>query len=251
MLSFLPLHAAGLYNEAGDAVGPKLSDFVVSSYTPTLSALLPRTSEPSPPITGETRLLAVAQASPSGHAVITGTTEEIDYIQAELGNSLSIKTLVGKEANIENVVEFLQDSNWVHFACHGVQDPVQPTNSALLLAGNERLTLSRMVELNVARGELAFLSACQSGKGDPRLSDEAVHLGAGMLIAGYKGVIATMWSIRDRDAPLVARNVYRHLRKEGLNSMEAARGLQLAVDALREEHRAPFVSWVPFVHIGR
>ena len=42
--------------------------------------------------------------------------------------------------------------------------------------------------------QLAFLSACQTSVGDKSLSEEAVHLAAGMLAVGYRGVIATMWS---------------------------------------------------------
>ncbi|KAF8597919.1 hypothetical protein BDV93DRAFT_512982 [Ceratobasidium sp. AG-I] len=41
---------------------------------------------------------------------------------------------------------------------------------------------------------------------------ECVHLAAGMLIAGYPSVIATMWSISDDDAPSVADKVYFDMR---------------------------------------
>lgn len=49
--------------------------------------------------------------------------------------------------------------------------------------------------------ELAFLSACQTAVGDEKIPEESIRLAAGMLAVGYKGVIATMWSIRDDDAP--------------------------------------------------
>jgi CHAT domain-containing protein len=39
----------------------------------------------------------------------------------------------------------------------------------------------------------AFLSACETAKGDHDYADEAVHLAASMLFAGFKSVIATMW----------------------------------------------------------
>ena len=58
--------------------------------------------------------------------------------------------------------------------------------------------------------DLAFLSACQKSTGDGRLSEEAVHLAAGMLAAGYRGVIATMWLIRDRYASEFAK-VFRQI----------------------------------------
>ena len=55
-----------------------------------------------------------------------------------------------------------------------------------------------------------LLSACQKSTGDGRLSEEAVHLAAGMLAASYRGVIATMWSVRDRYASELAK-VFRQI----------------------------------------
>jgi len=56
-------------------------------------------------------------------------------------------------------------------------------------------------------GGLAFLSACQTAIGDEELIDEALYIAAGTLFAGYGGVIGSMWSISDRYAPEVARDV--------------------------------------------
>lgn len=49
----------------------------------------------------------------------------------------------------------------------------------------------------------AGLAACQTAKGDADLPDEAVHLAAGMLVAGFPALIAAIWLIQDKDAPLV------------------------------------------------
>jgi CHAT domain-containing protein len=43
--------------------------------------------------------------------------------------------------------------------------------------------------------QLAYPSACHTSAGDEKLSEEAVHLAAGMMAAGYRGVLATMWEI--------------------------------------------------------
>jgi hypothetical protein len=40
----------------------------------------------------------------------------------------------------------------------------------------------------------------QTATGSQALQDESVHLAAGMLLAGYRGVIGTTWSIMDNDA---------------------------------------------------
>ncbi|KAF8436642.1 hypothetical protein L210DRAFT_3548852 [Boletus edulis BED1] len=39
------------------------------------------------------------------------------------------------------------------------------------------------------------------------LTDEAIHIAAGMLFAGYGGVIGTMWSISDKLAPVMWRGI--------------------------------------------
>jgi CHAT domain-containing protein len=40
---------------------------------------------------------------------------------------------------------------------------------------------------------LAFLSACETAKVHKNVPDEAMHLAATLLFAGFRGVIATMW----------------------------------------------------------
>jgi len=102
------------------------------------------------------------------------------------------------------------------------------------------------------RADFAFLSACQTATGDKRLPEEAIHLAAGLMLAGYRGVIATMWSIQDKDAPVIADHVYAKLFKDTQqNSTGAALALHHAVKLLRQQvGDSAFLSWVPFIHVG-
>jgi CHAT domain-containing protein len=155
-------------------------------------------------------------------------------------------------ATIDEVQKGMRKSRWVHFACHGVQS-ASPTESALLLARSSRLTISNIIELSLPNADLAFLSACQTATGSKWLQDESVHLAAGMLLAGYRGVIGTMWSIMDNDAPQVAGNVYAHLLETSPPDLtRAAEALHLAVQKLREQsgEKKSFLHWVPFIHFG-
>ena len=86
----------------------------------------------------------------------------------------------------------MKEADWVHFPCHGIQDLVIPIESGLCLADGRRLKVRDIIALSRPHGGLAFLSACQTAMGDDRLSDEAIHVAAGMLFAGYGGVIGTM-----------------------------------------------------------
>ena len=144
---------------------------------------------------------------------------------------------------------------WIHLACHGKQDATDPTQSAFHLYDGP-LTLSALMNTTSDNAELAFLSACQTAVGDEKIPEESVHLAAGMLVVGFKGVIATMWSIGDEDAPTVAEAYYKKLI-EPRNSGEvkvgtgAAYALHEATRVLRgkvgEEN---VVKWAPFVHFG-
>jgi CHAT domain-containing protein len=100
---------------------------------------------------------------------------------------------------------------------------------------------------------LLFLSACQTATGDKTLVQEAIHLAAGMLSVGYQGVIVTMWSIMDSDAPVVADEVYAQLFKDLEPApTQAAHALHNAVKKLIESSNGTksFLEWVPFIHIG-
>ena len=176
--------------------------------------------------------------------------DELDRIDKH-ANKFTILRLNESAATVDNVIDGMKQSSWVHFACHGEQKVSNPTESALLLANGSRLTLSKIIQLHLPHADLAFLSACQTATGTEVLAEEAVHLTAGLLLAGYRGVIGTMWSIMDKDAPDVADEVYTELLSmDKPDSSQAAYALHVAVKNLRQKPNQSFFSWVPFVHFG-
>ncbi|KAJ7810356.1 CHAT domain-containing protein [Mycena olivaceomarginata] len=240
-LAFLPIHAAGLYGE-NQAFGSKLSDFLISSYTPLLTALI-EGFRPQSESQEALQLLAVTQPSADGQYYIPGTQKEIECIQKHARGKVHFQWLDERMATIDNVQKGMKNSRWVHFACHGVQS-ASPTESALLLAGSSQLTLSNMIQLSLPNADLAFLSACQTATGSQQLQDESLDT---------EVFIGTMWSIMDNDAPQVASDVYAHiLEASPPDSTRAAEALHLAVRKLREQPGAEksFLHWVPFIHFG-
>ena len=247
-LTFLPIHASGLYGETNQ---PKIFDYVVSSYTPTLTALL-NVERLDAQRSGKPRLLAVSQPEAPMQIPLPGTTREINVIRAirDQNCHLRVTALNGKDATVEAVLRSMKDCNWIHLACHGIQDPTRPTNSAFLING--RLTLKEIMTQSFSHGELAVLSACQTAKGDSELPEESIHLAAGMLMAGYGSVVGTMWSIRDDDAPVIMEKFYTYLvATAGGDSTKSAYALHDAVAHLRDSgDGCSFDRWVPFIHLG-
>lgn len=175
--AFLPIHAAGHYGTTNS--GRKASDFVISSYIPTVTALQLRredlevtSSSHNPP---NVRLLAIPQPSTDGQVRLTCVREEMEIIRKWTSLSPFVDLLETPGA-VEDVLARMAQSDWVHFACHATQDRTNPLDSGLLLAQCRRLKLSDIVRLSRPRGGLAFLSACQTAKGEEQLSEEAIHL---------------------------------------------------------------------------
>ncbi|KIM28570.1 hypothetical protein M408DRAFT_69393 [Serendipita vermifera MAFF 305830] len=243
-LAFLPIHAAGNY--ASDIMGEKISDYVISSYTPTLTAIL---DQSQPEMTENFQILTVAQPFTPGASALPATEMEVKQVK-EIAGDARVQSLISDEATMARVLQAMKESNWIHLACHGLQHKVNSLKSGFLLH-DKTLELSELIKRPLPKADFAFLSACQTAMGDENIAEESVHLAAGMLFSGCKGVIGTMWSIQDKDAPKVTKVVYERMLKGGVpNRKEAARALHEAVKELRESG-ADFLSWVPFIHMGR
>ncbi|KAG9087935.1 hypothetical protein FS749_002547 [Ceratobasidium sp. UAMH 11750] len=243
-LAFLPIHAAGDYRSPNTV----LSNLAISSYTPTISSLSQHTSS-SDSFSG---ILAVGhESSVRGLSKLPGTKDELRQVQDHAGG-LPFTQLDEENALTDTVLKAMEDHSWVHFACHASQNKTDPMKSAFHLHDGD-LDLATISRKPLKKAQLAFLSACQTATGDDVLPDESIHLAAGLLMAGYSTVIATMWSIDDRDAPLVAEKVYECLLEGGKpNSQKAALALHKAVASLRATIGVDeFARWVPYIHIGR
>ena len=191
----------------------------------------------------------VAQAAAPSASPIPKTEDEVRIVHC-LTAGTQRTSLVREDAAVERVREGMMESNWIHLACHGQQNPDDPMESGFLLH-DKILKLSEIVKMSLPKADFAFLSACQTAMGDERVAEESVHLAAGMFLSGCRAVIiATTWSIRDNDAPKTAEDVYNRIFKDGKpNRKEAAYALHEAVKRLRESG-AQCRAWVPFIHIG-
>ncbi|KAF8144052.1 CHAT domain-containing protein [Mycena galopus ATCC 62051] len=257
--AFVPLHAAGIY---GTAITDCASDYVVSSYTPTLTALLDRPVETSTLF----KMTAVIQPQAPNCSPLPGAREELNKIAERVPNRWLTALGDTTPATVKSALIHLWESQIIHFACHGTQDLEHPLDSGLILSDG-CLTISEAMRrpegdnvLNVHKCmSLAFLNADETAKGDKNIPDEAMHLAATMLFAGFRGVVATMGAISDLDRPKIVDTFYEHLFKSCdppssppvlPDLRQAAKALHLAIAKLREEPDIPFRRWVPFVHYG-
>jgi CHAT domain-containing protein len=189
----LPIHAAGVYT------GPHqecCSDYVVSSYTPTLSSLLRARQGLQPVPTADAKLLLVAAdhaASKSLSALPAVKAEMISIVGVANDTGIQYAASSQVATTSEQTTAALPSATLVHIACHGSQEPKEPLKSAFHLGDNDVLSVSDLMELDLKGAYLAFLSACETAKGDREQPDQAIHLAATMLFVGFRSVVATMW----------------------------------------------------------
>ncbi|MFK0136303.1 CHAT domain-containing protein [Streptomyces murinus] len=241
-LALLPVHAAG---HVGDP-GRDLLDRAVSSYTPTLRALVSASQslvrDPEP------RMLTVALGHTPGQTPLPNVSRECDHLRALFpppGNTV----LENVAATRDNVLAALASHRWVHFSCHGEQNMMAPAESRLLLADGG-LTVADLVAERPS-GDFAFLSACRTAATGVTAPNESITLASALCYAGYRHVIATLWSVYDGATADLATTTYDELMSTGrFRPAGSARALHAAVRALRLRYPEQPSVWAPFVHIG-
>jgi CHAT domain-containing protein len=121
------------------------------------------------------------------------TVQELQKIEGRISSKFLFRLgIPGAPASVEEVVTRLSSASIAHFACQGHQNIRNPLDSFLILENGAELKVSRIMQQSMPNASLAFLCACETAMGET-LPEEAIHLSAMLLFAGFRGVVATMW----------------------------------------------------------
>ncbi|WP_170180630.1 CHAT domain-containing protein [Actinomadura pelletieri] len=238
--TFLPLHAAGHHDRPGHSV----MDLAVPSYTPTVRALR-HARRRTVPMTGEPVPLVVAMPRTPGAVPLSGASAEAEQI---VRLAPAAKVLEGDRATGPAVLAALPHHEIVHFACHAVSEPADPAAARLQLSDHDvhPLDVGAISHLDLSHARVAYLSACATSSTSERLVDESVHITGAFLLAGFPGVVGTLWPVRDRAAARIAAAFYPCL----LKGTPPAAALQRAIDERRKRVGTPPALWCAHVHVG-
>jgi len=238
------LHAAGPFRKGQR----NLPDIYVSSYTPTLTALIrARRHDPSSSAIGQKRFIAIGQAKAVGETELVSVGAELDNIGQLVDGLATFTRIDGEESHISRVVEELGKNNWVHLACHGLPNPKEPFESAFALHDGH-FTIQRIIGCNLKNPEFAYLSACHTTVGDEESPDEAIHLASAMQFAGFRSVIGTMWAVDDGETNKITSTFYRYMADESgrLDHTRAA----FALNKTMQSVNVPFDQRILYIHLG-
>ncbi|KAH7153491.1 CHAT domain-containing protein [Dactylonectria macrodidyma] len=226
-LAKFPIHAAGDYSSGN--YSDTVLDLVISSYSSSVKALVQ---------SQQSRLRMVRKPE---NVVLIGmrelqfTGEEINKLERICG---SMKLQVRKPNHLKkDVLDALKGSDIFHFAGHGQTNPLNPSESSLILS-DEGLTVTNLFEINLHNHKpfLAYLSACGTGQvKHDTLIDEGIHLIAACQLAGFRHVVGTLWEVNDRtcvDATVIS---YTWMKDGHMNDESVSLGVHHASRTLRTQ----------------
>lgn len=237
-LSHLPLHAAGRHMKGSTDT---VLDRVVSSYSTSVKALIygrrPNSQKAKDPVTPNA--LLVAMRDTPDLSSLPFAADEIHMLES-LSPSLQLKPVSPRQNIRKDVLDHMKRSAIFHFAGHGKSNPIEPSQSCLLLDDwrTSPLTMGDLRDLRLQENSpfLAYLSACSTGENKAeRLNDEGISILGACQLAGFRHVVGTLWEVSDRYCVDMARTVYETLRDEGMNDWAVAKGLHHAMRAMRDE----------------
>jgi len=172
-------------------------------YAPSIAALDAASSHSAP-------------ANPATLAVIINPTGDLPGTETE-GAIVAghfpgqARTLLEREAATPDaVLAALKGRTHWHFASHGTFSWTDPRQSALVMNGNTRLTVGRLLETDgLGRPRLVVLSACETGLSEITNSpDEFIGLPGAFTALGAAGVLGTLWPVSDAATALLIAKFY-------------------------------------------
>jgi tetratricopeptide (TPR) repeat protein len=255
MLSFLPVHAAGHHDTRFDLIPRTVIDRVISSYTPTLRALLHGRRPVPDGGSAAGRVLAIVMPHTDDVADLPGAPHEAETLRALFAPDILIlngsKDHGPSAATRKEVSSAMPSYPWAHFACHAAGRLDNPSATALLLRDyqSQPLTVLGIAGLNLEHAELAYLSACSTALTGATIPDEAISLASAFQVAGYRRVIATLWPVDDQIAVQIADRFYQYLARGGLAD-EAGAALHAATRRLRATRADQPSLWTAHIHSG-
>lgn len=233
-LGLLPMHAAGSEERGW------LMDRVVSSYAPTLRALI------------DARRRTLGETSGRGMGVIStlGDVESLVGADGPLRDVVDRSLVVtDSSTTVTSALHVLEHCSSVHFDCHATQNLAAPGEGGFIL-GNGRL---RVFDLARATGprDFAGLAACDSAASGSELSNESITLATALHYAGFRHVVGALWELRDDVARRAFDSIYRDIAgTNGLELESVAESLARVVRDLRDECPQDPYTWASLIHLG-
>jgi CHAT domain-containing protein len=197
-------------------------------------------------------IFALCQQRPStasGSPLILGVPDSqapqiLDEVESVAKIMPGSELLLGAEASEQSLREKGLHSRLIHIATHGNFRQDNPMFSGIRL-GTNYFSLYDLYQLKI-EADLVTLSGCATGMNVVTAGDELLGLIRGLLYAGARSLLLTLWDVHDRSTAEFMTSFYRRLQE----GQEKATALQGAMIDLRSRYPHPYY-WAPFTLVGK
>lgn len=184
----------------------------------------------------------------SGPALVLGVPDAAaPLIGDEAGRVAEIvpdaKLLLGDEATTSALWQLGPKARLIHIATHGYYRRDSPMFSGVKLS-DSMLSLYDLYRYKLP-AELITLSGCATGVSTVAGGDELLGLVRGLIYAGARAALLTLWDVHDRSTVEFMTSFYQHV----VAGDRKATALQKAAWAVRKQYPHPYY-WAPFTLVG-
>jgi len=187
-------------------------------------------------------------ANHEGPSLVLGVPDpHAPHISEELQSVAAIvpqaRLLVGAEASDTALREHGPNSRLIHIATHGFFRGDSPMFSGIRL-GNTFLTPYDLYQLALPADQIT-LSCCSTGMNVVGAGDEIIGLTRGLLFAGARSLLLSLWDVNDSSTADFMTAFYSRF----FNQHNRASAFQGAMQELKRRYPHPYY-WAPFVLVG-
>ena len=226
LLHYLPFHAF----HDGERY---LSDRFTISYAPNAS-IFAHCRRKSANTAGGSLIFGIADAQAPNIA---------DEAHAAARALPGARLFLDQQATVDALREHGASARFIHIASHGFFRQDNPLFSGLRL-GDSYLSLYDLYQFTLP-AELVTLSGCATGLSTVGVGDELMGLVRGLLQAGAKSLLLSLWNVHDRSTTELIGSFYGHLAA----GQDKAAALGKAMQEVRAAYPHPYY-WAPFRIIG-
>ncbi|MEH2156626.1 CHAT domain-containing protein [Nostoc sp.] len=184
------------------------------------------------------QLLSIEHPNNKDYPLLEFAQIESEAISQLFPNATRKRSEKATKAELINALP--QNYNIFHFTGHGEYNFQNPALSHLALAGEDKLTLADIRNLNLQSYQLVTLAACETAiTGNHTITTEYVGLISGFLGCGAAHVVSTLWTVESAASALVMMQFYQFLQQGKSEAVALAKATQW----LRNITNAKLAEW--------
>lgn len=205
-----PLHSLFNTSFADDEDLPHVNRNFTITYLPSAQVGLSLASKPQKNSSMEL-LLSVENPDSTGYLPLKFAKLESEVVASMFHRPTRIEGLEANKQTVENAL--YGGYNILHFAGYAVDNSINPLNSQLILAGEDKLNLAQICNKSLEQYNLLTISAGDTANyAKQNISNEYIGFVNTFLCQGVTNIVSSLWVVESAATALVMIEFYRRIK---------------------------------------